>query len=270
MQRARRRLIRLGKYTPRRRAGRRGRRRPTACTRVARADLCGFTGQLLWGCAGPGGPAALRSRRTERHIQPMDLRFIEHRDARVAEQLRGNAPPRHKRAREASVVHRPASARRAFRFEHGHPAIGISQLLQAAACAKMEGLRDIVAVCVHHAHRTGPRDDLARQMRHGKAPCNFRAYGNELVATAELHHRVRGLRGPVVTTRPAQQAGAHGDGRRCVRGFLHTGIIAPEQVDYSYQYATWRVSKNFTDPSIAVLELAAGEANGASAPTHTS
>lgn len=214
--------------------------------------------------------AALGLRRAWRHAQPLDLRFIKHRDTRVVEELRGNAPPRHERAREASIVHRPASARRAFRFEHGNPAIGISQLLQAAACAKMEGLRDIAAIRIHHVHRTGPRDDLARRMRHRKAPCNFRAYGNKLIATAKPHHGVDRLRRPVVAARHAQQAGAHGDSRQCVRGFLHTGIIALEQAGYSYQYATWRVSKNFTDPSIAVLELAAGEANGAGAPTRTS
>ena len=144
----------------------------------------------------------------------------------LAEQLRGNAPPRHERTREASVVHRPASARRAFRFEHGHPAISIAQLLQAAACAKMEGLRNVAAIRIHHAHRTGPRDDLARRVRHGKTSCNFRAYGNKLIATAKPHHGIDRLRGPIVAARPAQQAGAHGNGRRCVRGFLHTGIIA--------------------------------------------
>ena len=214
--------------------------------------------------------AALGLRRAWRHAQPLDLRFIKHRDTRVVEELRGNAPPRHERAREASIVHRPASARRAFRFEHGNPAIGISQLLQAAACAKMEGLRDIAAIRIHHVHRTGPRDDLARRMRHRKAPCNFRAYGNKLIATAKPHHGVDRLRRPVVAARHAQQAGAHGDSRQCVRGFLHTGIIALEQAGYSYQYARWRVSKYFTDASIAVLEFAAGEANGAGAPTRPS
>ena len=67
---------------------------------------------------------------TQRLQQPIDLRFVEHVDARIAQKRCGHAPTFYQRAGKRTVVHLAAAARGAFRLQHGHAAIRVAQLLQ--------------------------------------------------------------------------------------------------------------------------------------------